>query len=151
MPSPEEDARAFAELFPAIYLRFHRRTKKRGGLTGQSAAVLSHLMMSGPLTVTEAARHMDRAQSVMSEIVNGLEKKGLLERMVDDKDRRRTLVWLTPTGHAAMAEERQVLSIDLLARAMARVSPQDRRRLLLGMKALVDAVDRANHNRGEVR
>src|SRR6185436_19052104 len=90
MDDPERDAREFAQLFPAFYLRFHRRTGKRGVLTAQSAAVLSHLMLTGPLTVTEAARHMNRAQSVMSEIVNGLERKGLLARMVDERDRRKT-------------------------------------------------------------
>jgi DNA-binding MarR family transcriptional regulator len=151
MSDPERDAREFAELFPAIYLRFHRRTKKRAGLTAQSSAVLSHLMHSGPLTITEAARHMNRAQSVMSEIVSGLEHKGLLERMTDDRDRRRTLVWLTPAGHAAMAEERQVLSLDLLCGAMARVPAEERRRLIAGMRALVNAVDRTTSNKEKKR
>lgn len=39
--------------------------------------VLRHLAMSGPLTVGEMARHFGRAQSVVSEIVDGLEDKGL--------------------------------------------------------------------------
>jgi DNA-binding MarR family transcriptional regulator len=144
MDDPEADAHEFAQLFPAIYLCFHRRTGKRGVLTAQSAAVLSHLMLTGPLTVTEAARHMNRAQSVMSEIVKGLERKGLLGRMKDERDRRKTLVWLTPAGHVQMAKEREVLAVDLLQRAMARLGAAERRQLLRGMRALVRTVEESN-------
>lgn len=52
--------------------------------------MLTHLAVSGPLTVGEAAGHLNRAQSVVSEIVDGLERKALLERERDPADRRRT-------------------------------------------------------------
>ena len=84
-----DDAARFAELFPAIYLRFHRRDGKREEMTGATRGTLLHLANSGPLTVGEIAEHFDRAQSVVSEIVDGLENKGLLERMRDSKDKRR--------------------------------------------------------------
>jgi hypothetical protein len=57
-------AERFAGLFRAIYLTFHRRDGPRNELSGASRAVLQHLAMSGPLTVGEAAVHLDRAQSV---------------------------------------------------------------------------------------
>src|SRR5512136_1700587 len=116
-PSPAQAAAAFAELFGEVFLRFHRRGAKRSPWTPQSWAVLQHLEISGPLTVTEAARHMDRAQSVMSEIVEGLVRKGFVSRMRDARDRRRTLVWLTDQGRALMAQERQVLAGERLAAA----------------------------------
>jgi DNA-binding MarR family transcriptional regulator len=96
--STEEDARAFAELFREAYLRFHRRDGKRSELSGASRAVLLHLSQAGPITVGELALHLDRAQSVVSEILNQLEGKGVLEREADPQDRRRTLVWLSPEG-----------------------------------------------------
>jgi len=67
---------------------------------------------------------MRRAQSVISEIVTHLERDGLLERESDPADRRRTLVWLTPGGHQALRRDREVLDVDLLARAMARLTPK---------------------------
>src|SRR5215470_7513700 len=106
--SAAEAARAFAALFPEVYLRYHVRDRERG-LTPQMAAVLRHLAMAGPLTVTEAARHFGRAQSVASGILAGLERKGLVERIRDRRDRRRTLVWLTDAGHDAVAREHRVL------------------------------------------
>jgi DNA-binding MarR family transcriptional regulator len=141
-----DDARHFGELFPAVYLRFHRRDGKRRELSGASRAVLHHLTLSGPLTIGEMARHLSRAQSVISEIVDHLERDGLLERIRDPKDRRRTLVWLSERGLVALDREREVLSSELLTRAMTRMKPAARLVLLSGMQALL-AAQRGDSNR----
>ena len=78
-----EDAERYAALFRALYLTYHRRDGPRSDLPGASRAVLVHLAVTGPLTVGEAAPHLGRAQSVVSEIVDGLARKGLLERERD--------------------------------------------------------------------
>jgi DNA-binding MarR family transcriptional regulator len=141
MSDADDAARELGELFPAIYLRLHRRDEKRSELPGASRAVLLHLAQTGPLTVGEAARHLGRAQSVVSEIVDGLEKKGLLDRQRDPEDRRRTLVWLSDVGMNALVREREVLSRELCQRALEAMAPADREKLLSGMRALVRAAD----------
>lgn len=138
-PSAFADADAFAARFGQVYLRFHRRDGKRSQLGGGARGVLQHLALAGPLTVGEAARHLDRAQSVVSEIVTHLEDKGLLEREPDPGDRRRTLVWLTDAGHEALRRDREVLSRDLLARALDALPPQRRTLLLQTLTDLLDA------------
>jgi DNA-binding MarR family transcriptional regulator len=135
--SPKHAAQRFVELFGQVFLRFHRRGPKRSLWTPQGWAVLQHLEMAGPLTVGEAAKHMDRAQSVMSEIINGLERKRLLARMRDARDRRRTLVWLTDEGRAAMAKEREVLCGESLERAFAALGETARANLLQSIEALI--------------
>jgi MarR family len=100
-----------AELFRAVYLTFHRRDGPRSQLTGASRAVLEHLALAGPLTVGEAAAHLARAQSVISEIVTHLVCQGLLER--------------------------EVLSVDHLAPTMARLPPAQADDLIAGLRALV--------------
>jgi DNA-binding MarR family transcriptional regulator len=141
--SPErpemDDAERFAELFPAVYLRFHRRDRKKSVLAPGSRAALQHLSQTGPLTIGEMARHLERAQSVVSEIVFHLVRDGFLERMRDVRDRRRALVWLTEHGLAYLEKEREVISTELLGRAMSRMTPGDRRALLRGMRALIEA------------
>src|ERR1700749_2674080 len=112
------EAQEFAELFPAAYLRFHVRRGKRSELSAASRGVLKHLAHAGPLTVTEAAEHMSRAQSVMSEMLSALERKELVMRFADARDRRRTLVWLTEAGQERSAADRRVLDPELLARAL---------------------------------
>lgn len=82
---------------------------------------------------------IDRAQSVVSEIVEHLERDGLLARVRDEKDRRRTSVWLTDAGRARLMEEQEVLSKSALERAFARMTAQEREQLLAGTRALVRA------------
>jgi DNA-binding MarR family transcriptional regulator len=132
-------AQWFAALFPEIYLRFHRRDEKHSELSGASRAVLTHLALSGPLTVGEAAAHLQRAQSVVSEIVTHLAGKGLLERWRDPRDRRRTLVWLTPSGLEYLERDRDVLSVDLLTAAFAELTDAEREALAIGVNALLRA------------
>ena len=141
----DERARAeqFADLFRAVYLTFHRRDGPRSQLPGASRAVLEHLALAGPLTVGEAAAHMTRAQSVISEIVTHLERQGLLEREDDPADRRRTLIWLTAQGHEALRRDREVLSVDRLAGAMTRLPASQAEDLITGLRALVDLAGRA--------
>jgi len=135
----QERAERFAERFRAVYLTFHRRDGPRSQLQGASRAVLEHLAVAGPLTIGEAAAHLNRAQSVISEIVSHLEAEGLLERERDPADRRRTLIWLTQAGHGALRRDREVLGLDLLARALARVPPGQADDLMAGLQALVQA------------
>ena len=75
--SEHADAARFAELFGATYLLFHRRDGKRAQLSGASRAVLMHLAQAGPLTVSEAAEHLDRAQSVVSATATQMAGHGL--------------------------------------------------------------------------
>jgi len=87
--------------------------------------------------VGEAARHLDRAQSVVSDIVTQLEAKGLLERQADPADRRRTLVWLTAEGFDRLGRDREVLGRELLEQAMSAMDPGERGALLRGLEALL--------------
>jgi DNA-binding MarR family transcriptional regulator len=140
-------AEEFARRFPAIYLRFHRRDGKRAGLTSASRAVLEHLALAGPLTVGELSCHLDRTQSVVSDIVTHLEGAGLLERQGDPTDRRRRLVWLSPCGRERLASDREVLSVKLLERAFAVMTDNERLALLDGIDSLLRADDVAGTSR----
>src|SRR5215472_10555560 len=130
----------FEQLFRAVYLTFHRRDAPRSQLANASLAVLEHLALAGPLTIGEAAEHLRRAQSVVSEIVGHLERQGLLERESDPADRRRTLVWLTQTGQAALRRQREVLSEELLTAALGRMPPEHVGALLGALRALLQSV-----------
>jgi DNA-binding MarR family transcriptional regulator len=146
---PQHAAAALCELFPAVYLRFcrrHARGERSARLTPQQDAALHHLAMTGPLTVGEMSRHFARAQSVVSEIVDGLEDKGLLERMRDARDRRRVLVWLTDAGREVLARRAEVLDPSRVARAMEALPAAQRKALIDAMRALVRASDAREHD-----
>ncbi|MBV9095795.1 MAG: winged helix-turn-helix transcriptional regulator [Streptosporangiaceae bacterium] len=149
MTADQAQAERFAELFRAVYLTFHRRDGPRNQLAGASRAVLEHLALAGPLTIGEAAAHLARAQSVVSEIVTHLDRQGLVEREPDPADRRRTLVWLTPLGHDTLHRDREVLSVDLLADALSRLPCRRADELVAGLRALVDAAPPVSRPLGE--
>ncbi|HZU82893.1 MAG TPA: MarR family winged helix-turn-helix transcriptional regulator [Polyangiaceae bacterium] len=148
----EDAAAEFCALFPLVYVRFCRRDDDaRSRLTPQMGAVLHHLSASGPLTVGEMATHFGRAQSVVSEIVDGMVRRGLLERMRDGRDRRRTLVWLSDEARELMARRAQVLDSARVESAMRVLAPRARERLVQAMRALVGAAAAAgpDERRGE--
>lgn len=133
------DAEAFRRLFPAVYLAYHRRDGAQRDLSGSARGVLPHLAQTGPVTIGEASLHLGRAQSVVSDIVAGPERSGLMERENDPADRRRTLVWLTTAGRDRLTREAQVLDPALVAGAMDGVDARTRDALLEAMSALVEA------------
>jgi DNA-binding MarR family transcriptional regulator len=142
-----EAAAEVAALFPEIYRRLHTRRVRGERVGAQGMAVLEHLAMTGPLTVGEAAAHFGRAQSVVSEMVDRLQRRGLLERIRDQRDRRRALVWLTPKARELLERAVQVLSQERLAEALSTMSKTERTELVRGMRALVRAADAIKQRR----
>ena len=128
---PRESATAFAEIYGALYRRFYRRVRPTAYRPSLEAlAVLEHLDRTGPITVMEAAAHFERSQSSTSELFRRLEDRGLLAAVVDERDRRRRLFWLTDEGLAALDDTRQVLSINALEEAMSKLSAEERASLV---------------------
>jgi len=137
-----------ARLYPSIYLLLHRRSGSASErLTPQSQALLLHLTFSGPLTVSEMARHLGRAQSVVSETVDALERRGLLARIRDERDRRRTLVWLTPEAQSLLTRMGEVLDRERVAAALREMSSDERRALVDGLASLVRGAEQARRRK----
>ena len=120
----------FAQAHQDVYLHAVRRVRdKRERLTRETAAFLLHLAEAGPMTLTELSRHLDRAPSTLSEMVDHLAEKDLIRREPDPEDRRRALIWLTAHGREVQAREMYALDRDHLRRAAEQLTP-DRRALL---------------------
>jgi len=142
----DENAEQFQELYRGIYYRFHRRDAvDNNRVSPESIAVLRHLRDTGPLTVMESARHFERSQSAMSEIVSRLERREVLERMADERDRRRTLVWLTTAEIELLEKTERVLSPKLLRYALQQLPDATQERILA---ALQEPMDTDKHEPG---
>lgn len=126
-------ATALAQAHQDIYLHAVRRVRdKREQLTRETSAFLLHLAEAGPMTLTELSRHLDRAPSTLSEMVDHLAAKELVRREPDPEDGRRALIWLTAHGREAQAREMYALDRDHLARVAGRL-PADRQALLIDL------------------
>jgi len=131
-------AQAFNGHFMRVYQRFYRRVRPTAYRPGpQALAVLRHLHGAGPLTITEAACHFSRSQASMSELVARLERRGLLCGVADQRDRRRTLVWLTEAGVLALEESLQVLSVRKLEIALDQLSDSEREGVVSALATLL--------------
>jgi DNA-binding MarR family transcriptional regulator len=140
-------ARRVARLFPEVYRRYHWAQRVQGAdlpVTRRALEVLQHLSSSGPLTVGEQAEHMGLRRNSVSELLQRLEAKGLVARIRDERDERRVLVWLTDAGRDVVSRVGQVLAPDLIAEAMAALSPAERAIVVRGFELLAAAESTSN-------
>jgi DNA-binding MarR family transcriptional regulator len=132
-----------------VYRRYHWAQRVQGAdlpVTRRALEVLQHLSSSGPLTVGEQAEHMGLRRNSVSELLQRLEAKGLVARIRDERDERRVLVWLTDAGRDVVSRVGQVLAPDLIAEAMAALSPAERAIVVRGFELLAAAESTASHS-----
>jgi DNA-binding MarR family transcriptional regulator len=88
------------------------------------------------ITVADAAQELRLAPNSVSTLVGKLTRTGLLRRSRGAADGRTALLSITERGLARQAEYRD-LRADLAARALAGLSPGDRRALAAAVPALL--------------
>jgi DNA-binding MarR family transcriptional regulator len=110
-------------------------------LTSAQTQVLFHLAEHPGNSMGEVAKTFGVTLPAVTHIVDRLEQKGLLARGDHPVDRRVYVLDLTPAGKV-LADELQTLRLRGMERVLARMSAGDRRRVLTGLEALVDAAAR---------
>jgi DNA-binding MarR family transcriptional regulator len=68
------------------------------GIDGRELAVLNALTGHDPLSQQQLARRLEVDRTTMVTLIDGLQRKALLERRPDPADRRKNLVALTDAG-----------------------------------------------------
>jgi DNA-binding MarR family transcriptional regulator len=87
----------------------HSRTLVEShGLTGPQALILK-VLQDGSLAAGELAARISLSQGTVTDILNRLESRGLVQRLRDTRDRRRVLVRTTPAGHALLQQSPPLL------------------------------------------
>jgi MarR family 2-MHQ and catechol resistance regulon transcriptional repressor len=74
------------------------------GLTGGQFGVLETLYHLGPLSISEIARKHLMSRNNFTVVVGNLERRGLVAREPDERDRRAVRVTLTDAGRALVGE-----------------------------------------------
>lgn len=98
------------------------------GLTLTEASLLSFVRKHGPLSQRELADLLQISRPAAGTVIDGLERRSLIERRADPTDRR---VWLIALTDAAEASARAFDEIDRALRESLRrdVTPAQRRAL----------------------
>ncbi|MCV7217964.1 MarR family transcriptional regulator [Mycobacterium crocinum] len=108
----------------------------RDDLSASAALVLNRLSHEGPMRVTALATAEGASQSGMTQLVQRMERQGLLERSDDPDDGRASRVMLSEAGKQnwdARAEVRKLR----IAEWMSTVSEDDQVALWLAAKVVV--------------
>jgi MarR family 2-MHQ and catechol resistance regulon transcriptional repressor len=117
---------------------FQHRTLDAFGLRFVDFSVLRVIELGGPMSPSDLAELTLRSTGGMTQIVDRLEREGLVRRTADRADRRRVVVTLTPKGRRlatraqqAYARERDRVLAPLTATELADVDAAVQR--LLGL------------------
>lgn len=112
--------------------------------------IMQILLASGtPRRVGEIAAQMGVEGPHVTRHVQRLEKKGLVRRVVDPKDRRARLIGLTPEGMDVASRYRTAV-VGWLSQALAHWSERDRLELIrLGSRMIDDVLDYVREQVGE--
>lgn len=129
-----------AEAFWSVARRLRHASRdvlEPWGLAPSHSRALVVLMRGGPMRLSELSDHLHIAPRSTTEVVDGLEERGLVARQPDPTDRRATLVDLTDEGRRVGDAIKQARAGEAEG-FFARLSATDRDRLRRILRTLLD-------------
>ena len=141
------------ELFAAIHYLHRLSTEgKRGAKMALESCPKCHFIMlegvlmtieehgqNGTIYVSDLAAAVKQPLPAVSRALRQLEQDGLIERITDPNDRRKTLVRVTPKGYELCHQCEQALR-DYFASVLARLEPEQVAQMDALRGALMDAI-----------
>jgi DNA-binding MarR family transcriptional regulator len=117
----------------------------RGQLTGPQRSVIQAVFHSEGVSLKELCSRVSLSHSTVSGIVDRLVARGMLERRVDETDHRFSNIRVTKAVRDFMRRKAPYLIAQPLARALARATPAERKKIFKGLELLrrvigIDAV-----------
>jgi len=139
-----------AELMFGCFKRLRRLLDAELGECGLSLSrtkLLSELSSKGPMNQSELATKFGLAPRTVTELVDTLERDGLVERRPDPNDRRARPVHLTPAGEQAR-ERAVVVGKQIIDRAMGTLSDLQRTDLAATLHLIEAEIDKIDADVG---
>jgi DNA-binding MarR family transcriptional regulator len=109
--------------------------------------ILKSLAPPGPHHLTEVSGALNIKKNTLSELLDRMVRDGLVRRAVSPKDRRMTILRLTPRGRAAIREFEKGL-LERMERFLDGLGEEDRRDLVRAIESLVRILDRHDRRPG---
>lgn len=113
------------------------------GLTGPQAIVLKQIEKQGALPVSDLAKQATLSQATVTEMINRLEKRGIVIKQRSDTDKRKVLVSLSEAGQQLMQTSPPLLQEHFIQR-FQQLQGWEQMQLLASLQriaALMDAED----------
>ena len=148
------------ELFAVVHYLHRLSTEgKRGAKMALESCPKCHFIMledvlmtieehgqNGTIYVSDLAAAVKQPLPAISRALRQLEQDGLIERITDPNDRRKTLVRITPKGYELCRQCEQALR-DYFASVLARLEPEQAAQMDALRGALMDAILAENASR----
>ena len=110
------------------------------GLTTPQLLVMQAVGSAVSMAIGDLAREINLTQATMTSIVNGLERRGLVERSRDVADKRRVLVRSTVEGRRLLHQAPKTLQ-DILERRFRELEPWEQSFVLAAVERLATLMD----------
>jgi DNA-binding MarR family transcriptional regulator len=117
----------------------------RADLSASAVSTLGRLGRQGPLRLTALALREGNSQPSMTQLIQRLERQGLVSRRADPGDRRAALVSITDAGRKRIDERRRIRRARLAA-LLETLSIEERQALALSSKVALPIVRRLLDN-----
>lgn len=138
-PVEMEPALEIADLMGQVVRTLHRGTSEALAPLGLSRAQarVVRLLTEGPLRMAAIADRLHVVPRTVTDLVDGIEAAGLVERQPDPDDRRSTFVALTAAGRLLL-DRLEDARRESAGQVFGRLDPQDRADLLRLVRGLAD-------------
>ena len=138
-PDPNETARALLQAVMLVMrsVAAEMRRSHEPLEPGQLAALMH--VAGTPCTMTELARHLNVKLPTVSRSVGMLVRRGWIERLTSEGDRRRTIVTLTPKGRKVLGDMKSQTERHV-ADALTTLTGADRAALVAALETVTDAL-----------
>ena len=124
-----------------------RAAEKSVGISGAQVFVLQQLDSERPLSVNELAERTFTHQSSVSEVVQRLVEKNLVERKQSPEDGRRVELTLTASGRSSLKKGPDATQLKMIA-ALEKMAAGERQDLATLLHAFVDGAGLARETPG---
>lgn len=131
--------RAIRRIVRAVDLQ-SRHLAGRCGLTGPQLIALRAVERLGPVSVSILAREISVGQATISGILDRLERRGLVERARDTRDRRKVTVLMTDAGRGILATAPPLLQ-DRFLHELTRLEEWERTSMLAALQRVASMMD----------
>ncbi len=121
------------------------QVSKIGDFSLAQYRILMLLYHHQPLTVTQLRQMLGNAQSTVSEMLMRMQEQGLVQRKANPKDRRQTLLRLSPKA-VRMMEERKGQMIQVYQQLIRDKSEQEISELITLLNRLLTILEKENQN-----
>jgi DNA-binding MarR family transcriptional regulator len=132
--SPDDDANeCIGELLDQAMDLTARFLSDRADLSASAAFVLNRVCREGPIRLTVLAVKEGISQPSMTQLVQRLERQGLVARLADPDDGRAALIGITGQGQTLL-DDRKRIRRERLTQLLATLTPEEQSTLWLSAR-----------------